>query len=151
MWLACDCFRVQRRSSPTPLGIIFHNTDLNHLGYSLVRDSVPLCEGEEEENEKKCFLKRTRKADNFKKFLWPRRNFNVNPEPIAQYIEKVVIPSAASGDMTSCEEITGRLDKRFVWYNIWCDDGGDNKGHEKRSFPYNYAKHFYDVEDERRK
>jgi len=132
---------VQRRSSPTPLGVIFHNTDLNHLGYSLGRDSVPLCEGEEGENLKKCFLRKGKKG-NFKKFLWPRRDFNVNPEPVVKYIEKVVIPSEESRNMTSCDEMRGRLDKRFVWYNIWCDDGIGSTGYEINTVAF--AKHFYD-------
>ena len=44
-------------SSPTPLGIVFHNTDLNHFGYKLGRCSVPLCEGVPEEKEQECFEK----------------------------------------------------------------------------------------------
>jgi hypothetical protein len=55
---------VQTRHIPTPLGIIFHNTDLYHSGYSLERDSVPMCEDAGEvgsEEEKDCFLSKGNK------------------------------------------------------------------------------------------
>jgi len=66
----------------------------------------------------------------------------VNPEPVVKYIEKVVIPSEESRNMTSCDEMRGRLDKRFVWYNIWCDDGIGSTGYEINTVAF--AKHFYD-------
>ena len=49
---------VQTKNGPTPLGVIFHNTNLNHVGFSLDRGSVPLCRGvpEKAELHRSCFL-----------------------------------------------------------------------------------------------
>ncbi len=134
---------MQRRSSPTPLGIIFHNTDLNHLGYSLGRDSVPLCEDVEETKEQECFF--NRKNGNKAKFVWESRDFNVKPEPIVKYIENVVLQPGSNENAAWCEEIKARLEKKFVWYNIWClDDGSVDGGNLRQSLPS--AKHFYENE-----
>lgn len=104
---------VQTKHGPTPLGVIFHNTDLNHVGFSLNRTSVPLClDAVGEEDEKNCFLKQR------KKFIWENRDFLVDSDAILQYIEKVVV--FARDKLRSCEEMVGQLDDRFVMYNIWC-------------------------------
>jgi len=65
---------VQTRHGPTPLGVIFHNTNLQHaflclssthtVGYLLNRSSVPMCEGVNEGAEQQCFMKQR------KKFIW---------------------------------------------------------------------------------
>ncbi|KAL7510893.1 hypothetical protein ACHAXN_007798 [Cyclotella atomus] len=34
---------VNRKDHPTPMGIMWHNTDINEAGYYLSRESVPLC------------------------------------------------------------------------------------------------------------
>ena len=62
---------VATTSAPTPVGEMFHNTDLNHLGYSLDRDSVPLCKHVIEEDEKECFRAEQREKKNF---LWNGRS-----------------------------------------------------------------------------
>jgi len=46
---------VSWTSRPTPLGVIFHNTDLNHFGYKLGRCSVPICENATRDEERECF------------------------------------------------------------------------------------------------
>ncbi|KAL7532129.1 hypothetical protein ACHAWF_004017 [Thalassiosira exigua] len=104
---------VRTTHVPTPLGVIFHNTDLNHAGYSLDRSSVPLCEGVGEEALQTCFLKRR------KHFIWENRDFNVDPEPMLRYLETFVLPGRRKDK--SCEELWDGLDdERFVLYNVWC-------------------------------
>lgn len=108
---------VTRRDAPTPLGIIYHNSDLNHAGYSLDRTSTDLCVGVGEvgsEAEKNCFLKQR------KMFTWDNRDFNVEPDVIIQYIEKLVLFMRDDEMGKLCSEVKDRLDERFVLYNIWC-------------------------------
>ncbi|KAL3816881.1 hypothetical protein ACHAXA_006957, partial [Cyclostephanos tholiformis] len=96
----------------TPLGVIFHNTDLNHLGYSLDRSSVPLCEGVPQDQEESCFLRRR------KQFIWDNRDFIVESGIILRYIEKFVL--LVRGKERTCNELKDALDDRFVIYNTWC-------------------------------
>eukprot|EP00956_Cyclotella_meneghiniana_P031094 scaffold80668_cov79-Cyclotella_meneghiniana.AAC.2 len=105
---------VQTRHTPTPLGIIFHNTDLNHLGYSLGRDSVPLCEGVGDigsVEEKECFIGKGNRG----KFIWESRDFKVKAEVIMQFIHQFLLTSPAD-----CSTMKNALDKGFVQYNVWC-------------------------------
>ena len=106
---------VQTTHTPTPLGIIFHNSDLKHLGYSLGRDSVPLCNkfsegGVEEET---CFM------SNRKRFIWENRDFTVDPNAVVNFVEMFVL-HYRSGRRT-CDDLAGALDdERFVLYNVRC-------------------------------
>ncbi|KAL7541964.1 hypothetical protein ACHAXR_011389 [Thalassiosira sp. AJA248-18] len=103
---------VQTTNGPTPVGIMFHNTDLNHLGYSLDRSSVPLCEGVSEKELQSCFMSKR------KQFVWQNRDFVVESQAILQYIEHFVLFGREKE--RSCEEMAEQLDMRFVMYNIWC-------------------------------
>jgi len=103
---------VQTTHLPTPLGVIFHNTDLNHAGYSLGRSSVPLCEGVDESAERICFLRQR------KNFIWEKRDFNVKSKAVLDYIENVVL--FGRENEKSCEEVMENLPNNFVLYNIWC-------------------------------
>ena len=107
-----------RTHAPTPLGIIFHNTDINHVGLSLTRESVPLCEGVAKEEEEACFLR------DRKKFIWDNRDFTVNADAILLYIEKFVLlynyNRETINNSLTCDELQYNLDDRFVMYNVWC-------------------------------
>jgi hypothetical protein len=103
---------VQTTHGPTPLGVLFHNTDLNHVGYSLDRKSVPLCEGVNATAERACLLRH--KAQ----FAWENRDFNVDPAAVLQYVEHVVL--AGREREVPCEELQENLSERFVLYNVWC-------------------------------
>ena len=121
---------VQIRHGPTPLGVIFHNTDLNHLGYSLGRDSVPLCKGVGEvgsEKEKACLNSK----ENRKSFIWESRNFVVDPNVVLQYIEQFVLANSKE-----CKDMSEALDDEFVLYNVWCEEDGESKSE---------LKHYYDT------
>ena len=129
---------VQSRHTPTPLGIIFHNTDLNHLGYSLTRDSVPMCEGIGEvgsDEEKDCFLGKKNKM----KFIWESRDFNVKIDIILQYIKQFILSRSID-----CSEMRNALDGRFVQYNVWCktDAAADDK--KSKFDPSLTLRHYYD-------
>lgn len=99
------------------MGIIYHNTDLNHAGFSLDRSSTDLCVGVGEvgsEEEKECFLNQR------KIFIWDNRDFNVEPEIVVKYVENLVLFMRDTEMGKLCKEVNDRLDERFVLYNIWC-------------------------------
>ena len=85
----------------------------SHLGYSLDRSSVPLCEGVPEKALQTCFMSQR------KKFIWENRDFRVGIEPMMQYIEQFVLFTRKKE--RTCEELKeSSLDPRFVMYNVWC-------------------------------
>jgi hypothetical protein len=139
---------VQTRHSPTPLGIIFHNTDLYHVGYSLGRDSVPLCEGIGElgsDEEKECLTK----GENRKRFIWESRDFNVNPSVILQYIEQFLL---IKENEKLCSNMVNALDDEFVLYNVWCESNEETTSKIISPFdPKLMLHHDYDSTPDRRK
>ena len=82
------------------------------MGYSLGRSSVPLCEGVDEEDLQRCFLKKR------KNFIWENRDFTVESDVVLRYIEKFVL--FGRDRQKTCEELKDQLDQRFVLYNVWC-------------------------------
>lgn len=84
----------------------------SHLGYSLDRNSVPLCQGVQDEQLQSCFLKQKRM------FIWENRDFVVGSEAVLKYIQNFVLFVIESN--RTCDEMEASLDKRFVFYNIWC-------------------------------
>ncbi|KAL3779820.1 hypothetical protein HJC23_002031 [Cyclotella cryptica] len=132
---------VQTRHTPTPLGIIFHNSDVNHVGYSLGRDSVPLCNGVGEigsQEEKECFLK----GGNRKLFIWESRDFIVKPDVILQYIHQFLLEMHDTP--LECNHITNVLDGQFVLYNVWCATYGSARDKISRLNPKLTLRHYYD-------
>jgi hypothetical protein len=113
-----------RTSRPTPLGIIFHNTDINHYGYSLNRSSVPLCKDTKPDDEKDCFTS----IQNRKIFAWANRDFVVDSNVVIRFVEKFVLhqDDRCNGMMAVTE---------FVLYNIWCK--------EETSKASLHVRHFY--------
>ena len=93
----------------------------SHLGYSLDRNSVPLCQGVVEEELQNCFMKQK------KKFIWDNRDFVVASESILKYIQNFVM--FGTGRNRTCDEMETSLDKRFVMYNIWCIKQSQSKTH----------------------
>jgi len=111
--------------APTPLGIIYHNTELNHLGYALDRHSVPLCvrEDRNETKETEC-LKRDYS------FRWDSRNFEVSPDVVTRFISSFLLQRSSV-----CDEMH-RLatENDFVLYNAYCSHGNNAK---------NKTEHYY--------
>ena len=100
---------------PTPLGLIYHNTDLNHVGYPLGRDSVPLClhvDPTNEEEDRECLMNKT----NNKLFRWADRDFNVPYRVIGNFLYSFLVNE---GDI--CKNMQARaLEGNFVLYNALC-------------------------------
>ncbi|KAL3804882.1 hypothetical protein HJC23_006654 [Cyclotella cryptica] len=126
-----------RTSSPTPLGIIFHNTDLNHYGYGLDRSSVPLCQGvSSAKHDKECLTS----EENMRKFDWSERDFIVDTRVVIQFVRKFVLQKK----VRICNDLEADAMGEFVLYNVWCRDDG-NVGGGVNSSPKEklYIRHFY--------
>lgn len=118
------------------MGVIFHNTDLNHYGYSLDRRSVPLCQDVSPEHDKKCLMS----EDIKRKFAWSERDFIVDISVVIQFIKKFVLGKK----VPVCKDLQAKAMEEFVLYNVWCRDddevgtGANSSANEKR-----YVRHFY--------
>lgn len=88
---------VAMTEAPTPLGVIFHNTDLNHFGYPLGKESCsPLCIGLDV------------------------RDFNVSVEVTADFLSGFVLKVGKNNTMT-CDEMKNEAERtNFVLYNAFC-------------------------------
>ncbi|KAL7487566.1 hypothetical protein ACHAW6_013132 [Cyclotella cf. meneghiniana] len=106
---------VQWTNRPTPLGVIFHKTDLNHFGYKLDRDSVPLCRNvsrSDIELERECFMSK----EHLRKFQWATRDFNVPASVVHNFIVQFILnKNVVCGDMRMRAE-----QNDFVLYNAYC-------------------------------
>ena len=103
---------------PTPVGIMFYNTDLNHLGYALGRASVPLCKDVKNQTELKDCL-----AKDDPVWRWDRRNFDVEPDVITKLISSFVLQNS-----THCESMKrSAVENDFVLYNAYCSNNVENE------------------------
>jgi hypothetical protein len=118
---------VATTDTPTPLGIIYHNTELNHLGYPLDRHSVPLCRHVNKTEERDCFLAQRPKQ----LFLWDSRNFEVSPDVVARFVSSFLLQNS-----TDCDEMERNANvSDFVLYNAYCShDGNENELHTEHYY-----------------
>eukprot|EP00985_Skeletonema_marinoi_P008770 scaffold4015_cov200-Skeletonema_marinoi.AAC.1 len=114
---------VASTSAPTPVGVMFHNTDLNHLGYALDRDSVPLCKHVSPVNqteEMECF--RVEQKQN-KTFSWDRRSFEVDSDVVTKFISSILLQNS-----TNCDSMKIHASENdFVLYNAYCSRGVEDE------------------------
>jgi len=109
-----------RTDSPTPLGIIFHNTNLNHLGYALDRDSVPLCRHVNKTDETDCFKAKLTRG---RSFSYDQRNFEVDSDVVTTFISSILLQNS-----TNCDSMKTRAaENDFVLYNAYCSHGAENE------------------------
>ena len=113
---------VQWTNRPTPLGVIYHNTDLNHFGYKLDRNSVPLCFNVTETDTdglRECFMAK----GHLKKFQWATRSFTVPSDVVLNFISHfILVNGSACGGMQKRAEQNG-----FVLYNAYCRSNSREK------------------------
>ncbi|KAL7543703.1 hypothetical protein ACHAXR_012990 [Thalassiosira sp. AJA248-18] len=123
---------VATMHQPTPLGIIFHKTDLNHVGYPLSRDSVPLClhvDPSDEELTRDCLMNET--SGVIKKFRWAGRDFNVPLKVIKDFISTFLLKESNS----ICDDMRTRAEKKnFVLYNAFCHNMNEKRYHAEHYF-----------------
>ena len=105
---------MQSTHAPTPLGILYHNTHLNHVGYSLDRTSVlHLCNDTGVENEKDCFETEA----NAWQFQWDNRHFAVESDLVLYFVERFILPPEGA---VRCKDLLEAQEERFTLYNVWC-------------------------------
>jgi hypothetical protein len=98
---------TRKVTAPTPLGVIYSGTDLNHIGYPLQRHSAPFCYGvfESEEEENKCWGSQS----------WGNRGFTATSESIIDSVYRFLV-----NQTDSCREYKDWAADDFVLYNIQC-------------------------------
>jgi hypothetical protein len=103
---------------PTPLGIIFKGTDLNHVGHPLGRDSVPLClhvNSSDVEADRLCLMNRT--SGVIDRFRWADRDFIVSSKVIEDFISTFLL----NEDDSVCDVMKKGAERtNFVLYNVFC-------------------------------
>jgi hypothetical protein len=96
----------------TPIGAILTDTDLNHVGYPLQRQSAPYCKGLQGTAETKCW----------KDHPWDGRDFEGRTDSIVDAVTMFFVSSTQS-----CAEYQKMAADNYVLYNIQCKtDGNDN-------------------------
>jgi hypothetical protein len=97
---------------PTPLGVLFSGSSLNHIGYPLPRTSAKgYCE--KDYFRRKCF-ERTPNA-------WDNRDFRIEKGLLTDILEKFVVMSSSLGvSSATCQDIVNAAGDEYVLYNINC-------------------------------
>ena len=115
---------VRTKTKPTPLGVIFHNTQLQHLGYPLGRKSVTLCldvDPDDQEAERDCFMNKSN--GNIEKFRVHDRDFNVRTEIVTDFISSFLLARSLT-----CDEMQARASSQnYVLYNAYCRESPGSK------------------------
>lgn len=106
---------------PTPLGALFSDTSLNHVGYPLSRRSAPNC-CQNRSFTHKCFEKPQNQ--------WDNRDFYVDERILLDALQKFV-----QDEPSSCRSWRNNAGDDYVLYNVNCIP----RGKEKNDGP----QHFY--------
>jgi hypothetical protein len=99
---------------PTPLGIIWMGTDLNHVGYRLPRESVP-----------DCFNDTTKECFDHANFNFQRTDINVHANVITESISRFLLPENST--LINCSSWKERAGALFVLYNVQFADSIENQ------------------------
>jgi hypothetical protein len=102
---------TRRVKQATPIGFIFADTDLNHVGFPLQRQSAPYCRGLQGEEEIQCWRDHN----------WDGRDFEGTEDSIVDAVKMFFVKPAQS-----CTEYREMAGDNYVLYNIQCKTGNDN-------------------------
>ncbi|KAL3787589.1 hypothetical protein HJC23_000077 [Cyclotella cryptica] len=141
---------TNQKNRPTPIGIMWHNTDINEAGFDLTRESVPLCQNVSEhqmhdfsqdknsnkeinntqKNGRISELQYCLQTTHINKFKWDVRNFTVGLNMIEKFVDTffhflVDAVSETSSDLIPgvpyCNEWRERgKSNGFTLYNLIC-------------------------------
>jgi len=130
---------TNQKNHPTPMGILWHNTRLNGIGWQLDRDSIPICQNvsndvmhdfsnstnPEHRSKNETELQHCMMTLNDSLFRWDVRNFNVELGMIEKFV-KTFYPhrnSSLSTEAQTCTDLKRRGEANgFVLYNVWCQE-----------------------------
>jgi hypothetical protein len=108
---------------PTPLGILFTGTDLNHIGYPLRRKhSVDNCNDARKVHDdqylKRCFGKHIHR--------WDNRDFQIDEGLLDDVIQRfLMIPPAPP--LISCQDFVHKAADNYILYNVNCIPEGETE------------------------
>ena len=107
---------MAKTSTPTPMGDVFRDTDIHHLGYCLGRNSVPLCEHVDTANVELDWQCLIGNKTNKEKYMWDVRDFNVDVDIVSSFVSTFVLQNN-----TLCDEMQKRSkENKFILYNAFC-------------------------------
>jgi hypothetical protein len=107
---------------PTPLGIIFKETDLNHIGLPLTVESSADHECLKDPNPTVCFTKDIQNT-------WAMRDFTASFSIIKDIVMKFVVGSSSTSrpmkkrTIRTCEDFVTKASDDYVLYNVNCRVG----------------------------
>lgn len=117
---------TRQTHSPTPLGRIFDNTDLNHVGLPLQRQHSPY-----------CLDRPISDLDCWRNVRWGARDFIVDANTLERILQHTVLAEPAP-ERQMCQEFREKIDPNFlVLYNVNC---ADQPGHP--AVPHHYYWNF---------
>jgi len=98
---------------PTPLGVIFDGTDLQHVGFPLDRDSAPYCYEDGRGDPLSCW-----KSEH----PWDSRDFVLGADVLEDTIRRFVVDRPET-----CDDYRARAADEFVLYNVNCKEKGEEE------------------------
>lgn len=123
---------------PTPLGVLFSESSLNHIGYPLIRKSAKNYCRRESFNGR-CFSRIPNG--------WDNRDFHVETEVLHELVDRFV----ASQSLT-CKHFLDHAKDEYVLYNVNCvntTEGNQSEHHHfYRSEDWIVNKTYWSIEDE---
>jgi hypothetical protein len=103
--------------NPTPIGVAYHGTDLNHIGYVMKRESLTDC---------KNITIRTKMEKCFLKISWADRDFTADIAEVLEPIRRFHL----SRELSSCEYWKNQSESTrgdFAFYNVNCAETSGEK------------------------
>lgn len=95
-------------NEPTPLGWIFDNTDLNHVGYPLKRDSAPYCHDDNNAEDPLDCWRAWRNP-------WSDRDFELGSISLEKILKAVLVE-----EFDTCQGYRDSAGDALVLYNVNC-------------------------------
>ena len=135
------------------MGILWHNTDINEVSYTLDRDSVPLCLNMSNSiaainitlsesyiaakngNNTASELEYCLNIENDPLWRWDRRNFNVRWDIMEKFVETFFYSrfNTSAPETPPCDDFRQRGEENgFRLYNVMC------KGEDGTISPHHY-------------
>jgi hypothetical protein len=103
--------------NPTPIGVSYHGTDLNHIGYVMKQKSAIDC---------KYFTNLTEVDKCFETKNWASRDFTADADEVMEPIRRFHL----SRELSSCEYWKNQsesTDGKFAFYNVNCAESSGEK------------------------
>lgn len=97
---------TRQTTSPTPLGVMFDETKLNHIGVRLDRSSAPYCKDENDNFD--CWNAQS----------WDKRDFVVDETVFESILDRFLVPNS----LDDCNGMVERTRNDTVLYNVVCKD-----------------------------